>query len=376
VGRTWGPFGLPGEGMSSPGPLAGLILSAGYSSRMGTLKAALPIGDVTVLERAVRLLSGVCDPVVAVLGHRMEELAPLARSSGAAVVENPRYHTGMFSSIQAGVGALADLPVRGLVMLPVDVPLVRPCTVRSLVASYRGQDALVPAFKGKRGHPPVISRGRFGEILAFQGQGGLRSLMDLWEVEELPVLDRHVLMDMDSPEDYRRVLDRLPYMDVPDREECLELLRIMGTPTGVVEHSLKVAEVGLRIGRVLADAGYELDVEAIRSGCLLHDLAKGGRDHEAEGGRILSEMGFTRLGEMVASHRDLPEGASMEAQVLYLADKSVMSTRLVALEERMEAMEARFAGDPPALEAARRRIRRAMGVRALVEEAAGGRFWR
>lgn len=359
------------------GLLGGIVLLGGYSSRMGRFKPAMEIGGLTLVERCVNLLfQAGLSPVVAVVGHNREEAEALAVRAGAIPVFNPHYPSGMFSSVKRGVEALMGEDLAGAFLLPVDIPLVRPCTVKALLdrfcSSHGGLDALIPSFKGLNGHPPVISGDCFGHILSHHGEGGLRALMSGWRVGELAVFDRHVLMDMDTPEDCQAIISRVSRMEVPDREECLELLRIHGTPMGAVEHSKVVAEVGLSIAMAMLRRGVEVRLDLLEAGCLLHDIAKGHKGHEAMGEEILCGLGFQLLGQLVGSHRDLPDRSrTLEAEILFLADKSVSGANVITLEDRMELMRSRFAQDPASLAAAEGRIGLAMDLRRRIEATLG-----
>jgi CTP:molybdopterin cytidylyltransferase MocA len=139
---------------AEPGPasqvkrIAAIILAAGYSSRMGTLKPLLKIGDKTILERAIRLFRelGVED-VIVVVGHGAEHIIPLVHDCGAREVMNAQFKHGMFSSVQAGVNALMPAS-EAFFVLPVDIPLVRSQTIRDLLEAYRGGKSkiVVPCF--------------------------------------------------------------------------------------------------------------------------------------------------------------------------------------------------------------------------------------
>src|SRR5579863_5421681 len=87
--------------------LAAIVLAAGASSRMGSLKPTLVIAGTTALERSVASFrdAGI-DEVMVVLGHRAKELQPLAERCGARSVFNPDFREGMYSSLAAGARAL------------------------------------------------------------------------------------------------------------------------------------------------------------------------------------------------------------------------------------------------------------------------------
>ena len=149
---------VPAEAAESR--IAVIVLAAGYSSRMAKFKPLLPLAGSTALERCIRLFrdAGVCE-VIAVLGHRAEELQPLAERAGARCILNPHFKQGMFSSISAGSRALAGW-VEAAFVLPADIPLVRPHTIRRMASIFvtRREGIVYPVFEGRRGHPPLIER--------------------------------------------------------------------------------------------------------------------------------------------------------------------------------------------------------------------------
>lgn len=352
--------------------LAAVILAAGYSSRMaGGFKPLLPIGGRSALARAIALFreAGVAE-IAVVVGHRAGGLAPLVRREGAACVVNPRYAEGMYSSVVAGIGAL-DPGVEGCFLLPVDVPLVRPFTVRRLAASFRSDRAAVfPTFVGRRGHPPLIGRRLFGEILAGDGEGGVKRVLAAHPeaADEVGVFDAGILLDMDTPEDYARLRARGGRADCPTAEECAAILAEAGTSEATTRHGRAVAGVALRLARAVG-ADADLAVAA----ALLHDLAKGAPDHAEAGARMLAAIGFPEVAWVVAQHGDLAfaGGAPDAAALVYLADKLVREDRRVSLDARFGPALTRFADDPAALTAATRRLKVARAIAAAVEAIAG-----
>jgi hypothetical protein len=98
---------VPAEAVESR--LAAIVLAAGYSSRMAEFKPLLPLAGSTALERCIGLFCAACvAEVIVVLGHRAEELQPLAERAGARCIFNSRFEQGMFSSISAGSRALSS----------------------------------------------------------------------------------------------------------------------------------------------------------------------------------------------------------------------------------------------------------------------------
>jgi molybdenum cofactor cytidylyltransferase len=192
--------------------ISAIILAAGYSKRMGALKPLLKLGDRTVLERVIGLFSGSgIKDVIVVVGHGASQTIPIAHECGAQAVMNRQFDQGMFSSVQEGVRALSA-ESRAFFMLPVDIPLVCPQTIKELLeAYYRGMGKIVfPTFLGKRGHPPLVDTRYRNEILSHSGEGGLRAILRNHEDQsiEIEVADEMILFDLDTPADYEAVLAR------------------------------------------------------------------------------------------------------------------------------------------------------------------------
>ncbi len=192
--------------------IAAIILAAGYSSRMGALKPMLKLGDQTILERAIRLFreSGVED-VIVVVGHGAKETIPIVHDCGARVVMNEQFEQGMFSSVQAGVNELGT-ESEAFFVLPVDIPLFRSQTIRDLLEAYRGGKSkiVVLAFRGKRGHPPLISASYRNEILSYSGADGLRGFFRKHDRDSkrVEVADEMILFDLNTPADYEALVAR------------------------------------------------------------------------------------------------------------------------------------------------------------------------
>jgi molybdenum cofactor cytidylyltransferase len=189
--------------------LAAIVPAAGLSSRSSGFKPLLELGGRTLLYRAVDLFqrAGV-EHVVVVTGHQAERVAGAAVALDALPVFNRDFRAGMFSSVRAGVRALPQ-GCAGFFVLPVDVPLVRPATVRALARSFGEADgeALVPAYHGRPGHPPLIPATFIPAILASNGQGGLRVLLHARGVRHLAVSDQGVLLDVDTDADFARLAE-------------------------------------------------------------------------------------------------------------------------------------------------------------------------
>ena len=188
--------------------ISAIILAAGFSSRMKRFKPLLRIGEKTFAEHAIALFkSAGIGNVVTVVGHLSEKLIPVVKAASSRYVINDRYDNGMYSSIQTGVKALRH-PCDAFFLLPVDIPLVRPATVRQLVDGfYRHAAPSVchPRFESRRGHPPLINAGLVDRILTYNGADGLRGLLRSVEDQaiDITVDDPFIHLDADSDEALR-----------------------------------------------------------------------------------------------------------------------------------------------------------------------------
>lgn len=191
--------------------VAGLILAAGFSSRMGEFKpTALVPGGPMVLVQIRLLLEAGLGRIEVVTGHRHQEIEELLQGHpecGGRVrtVFNPRYPEGMFSSIQAGVQVLSP-DTRAFFVLPSDCPGVRAETLLRLMADFKASpcDAVFPRCNGHRGHPPLLAAHLLPELTAWQGEGGLRAFLCARNTRELAFADPSILNDLDTPEDLAR----------------------------------------------------------------------------------------------------------------------------------------------------------------------------
>jgi len=366
-----------------------VILAGGLSSRMGArFKPLLPLAGgesaLAVVTGAFRR-AGVVD-VIAVTGHRGREVADEAARIGIRAVHNPDYETGMFSTVKAGLAALPS-DCRAVCVTPVDVPLIRPATVKRLLTRLGedgAPDVVYPTFSGERGHPPCLRADIVPQVLAHAGNGGLRQALAPFSFEEIAVPDANILADMDTPDDYAALRALAPRRAIPTPAEAEALLAIEKVPPQGLAHARGVAAVAEALARALNAAGAKLDVPLVKAAALLHDVAKGQRQHEAKerrqheaaGGDLLASLDFDGAAPIVAGHRDcvLADDAPLtEREIVYLADKFVFGRWLVPVAARFGQKLDLFADDPEASAAITRRRENALRVLARVEAQTGAK---
>jgi CTP:molybdopterin cytidylyltransferase MocA len=180
---------------------------------MGRPKATLPIGNDTFLTRIVRTyLDAGVDDVVVVVGHDSESVVASFVGSGlpARFVLNRQYDNGQLSSLIAGLNTIDRPGVVAALVTLVDVPLFSAATARSVLERYRASRAPVvrPTSGHRHGHPYVIDRSLFAELRAADPAGGSKHVVRAHATAagELAVDDEGAFLDVDTPEEYERVI--------------------------------------------------------------------------------------------------------------------------------------------------------------------------
>lgn len=189
-----------------------VVLAAGESRRMGTQKLLLPFGETTVVEAVVRTaLASSVDRALAVLGADRDAVRKKLEPYGVDFAVNEDFAKGMLSSVQAGFKALPTGAEAAVVMLG-DQPFLPARVIDTVIDAYRegGKGIVVPAFRGRRGHPVLIGLVYRDEVLGLDPAEGLRQLMRAHpdDIFEADVEDANILRDMDVPEDYANELKR------------------------------------------------------------------------------------------------------------------------------------------------------------------------
>ena len=192
--------------------VAGIVLAAGTSSRMGRNKLLLPLGQQSVVQRAVgSALAAGLEPVLVVCGHDSERVQAELRGLRCTTVHNPHYAEGLNSSLRAGIAAVPPKAQAALVMLA-DMPFVTADMVRTLAARYREGTArlVVSHYEGVDAPPMLYDRSLFSELLALQGDGCGKRVVKRHKSESLLVSwPASALVDLDVPADVDAALAEL-----------------------------------------------------------------------------------------------------------------------------------------------------------------------
>ncbi len=195
----------------APLRVAAVVLAAGKSRRMGRNKLLLKLGGITVLDRVLSSIDASrVEETFVVLGHRPEDLVTIVDAHAAEAVLNPDYEEGMTSSFKTGLGRVS---VDAAFLCLGDQAVLDPVLMNKMVDTMEADpEALIvsPVHEGRRGHPVLFRNSLFPEIMSL-GQG--KTLKDVVEGHG----DRHLevggdiwcTLDMDTPEDYKRITERL-----------------------------------------------------------------------------------------------------------------------------------------------------------------------
>ena len=193
-----------------PIQVSAILLAAGSSRRMEQLKQLLPLHDKPIIRHCLdNLITSGIENIVAVLGYRGDEVLAAIQEMPVQIVLNENQESEMAESVRIGLRAIAEKSSGVLVCLS-DHPLVSVDTLKSLMQCFleTPDKIIIPLYKGKRGHPTLFPRNVIEEIFE---AGTLRDIIDKnrSRLKFLNVQDEGVILDMDTKEDYERILKKI-----------------------------------------------------------------------------------------------------------------------------------------------------------------------
>jgi len=194
--------------------LAAAILAAGESRRMGRPKALVPFEGLTFVEH---LLQATNHPRVGivrvVLGANAESIQAALELDQEIVVVNQDWQQGQLSSIQSAIRSLPADQTAGLLLCPVDHPLISTQLVSRLIAEFDSDRKLivVPTHQGRRGHPVIFHASLYAELLDASPNVGARQVV--WAhpdaIAEIETDEAGVILNLNDPETMRKALGHL-----------------------------------------------------------------------------------------------------------------------------------------------------------------------
>jgi len=191
--------------------VAGVVLAAGVSSRMGTDKLFLKLGGLSVLRRAVSsAVAAGLEPVLVVVGSGRDKIASELADLECTLIDNIEYASGISSSLRAGITAVPGDATGAVVMLA-DMPFVTAEMLRDLVGRWRKSPApLAISLYGEVPAPPMLyGRILFAELRGWQGVTG-KAMVQRHRAEALAIVwPEAALADLDVPADVERARARI-----------------------------------------------------------------------------------------------------------------------------------------------------------------------
>ncbi|AKJ28151.1 nucleotidyltransferase family protein [Caldimonas brevitalea] len=195
-----------------------VVLAAGAGTRFTghPHKLTQPFANSTVLGTTLAQVKAAGMPLVVVTTPPLQDTLTLwvAREDVVVVPEAPRLRAGapsplgMGYSIAAGVRARGDAP--GWMVLPGDMPLVQPGTLRAVVEGLTHHPIAYAQYRGRRGHPVAFAAELFSELATLTGDVGARRIVARYPSLAVDVHDPGVLMDLDTEDDLQRLREMEP----------------------------------------------------------------------------------------------------------------------------------------------------------------------
>jgi molybdenum cofactor cytidylyltransferase len=187
--------------------ISAIILAAGQSKRMGSPKMLLPWGKQTVIERVIRIfLAAGIEDIVVVTGGAGEQVSRTIEQYPVRTIFNSQYAAEeMLVSLQCGLRVLMPHTEAALIGLG-DQPQIQEETVRMLCEAYAESKSMliVPSFGRRRGHPWLVTRALWAELLAMSSSESPRDFLNrrAAEIQYVDVGTPSILADLDTPSDY------------------------------------------------------------------------------------------------------------------------------------------------------------------------------
>jgi molybdenum cofactor cytidylyltransferase len=185
--------------------VAGIVLAAGTSSRMGRNKMLLTVGGESLLHGAARrAIAGGLSPVIVVLGADAERAAKELNGVPCDIITNPDFASGMASSMRVGLSALPP-SVRAAMILLADMPRVTPEMISALIRRYveTGAPLIISDYEGVTAPPILHDRRLFAELMSMTGDRGGQQVVERHRTDaEVLTWPAAALKDIDQPEDF------------------------------------------------------------------------------------------------------------------------------------------------------------------------------
>jgi len=189
--------------------IAGIIMAAGKSQRMGQPKALMEWKGIPFVRQcALQAITAGLKPIHIIAGQEYEIIQEIVKDLPVQVVQNPDWNEGQSSSLRV---AIKSLPRRigGAVFMLVDQPQIPVALIRRLITEHSStlNPIVLPISCGRRANPVLFDRKTFHSLSSIQGDFGGRMIFSQFPLQNVPWFDETILLDVDTPEDYARLME-------------------------------------------------------------------------------------------------------------------------------------------------------------------------
>ena len=187
--------------------VSAIVLAAGESKRMGTLKQLLPFGGSTIIEQVVNnTLESEVNEIIVVLGHQAKRIASRIAGKPLKIVLNRDYHQGISSSIKCGLNHISKTS-DGVMIFLGDQPLIGKEIINKLVKEFATarHGIVTPVYNMRRGHPVIFAAKYKPELSRLEGDIGAKKVIEAHpeDILEVEVNSESIISDIDTENDYR-----------------------------------------------------------------------------------------------------------------------------------------------------------------------------
>lgn len=180
--------------------IEGIILAAGFSSRIEIFKMGLILNNKTLIEHSIQGMYGICSRIIVVGGYKIKIVKEILKKYPKVdIIFNKNYKKGMFNSVKAGIKYIRS---EKFFLLPGDIPFVKEEVYKKML-SIQG-DIIIPSYKGRKGHPVLIKSSLINEILVEPEESNLKIFLNRKGYNSIEVEDEAILLDIDTLEDYNK----------------------------------------------------------------------------------------------------------------------------------------------------------------------------
>ncbi len=344
-----------------------LVVAGGISSRMNDFKPLMNIGRYSMIETTIMNYKSIgIDDIVVVTGYRANDIQEKLKNYNLCFVNNKDYMTTqMFDSVCLGLNQLINR-VDLIFITPSDSPFVQAFTLKRMSEEMQTNELnfIQPAYLHKNGHPILVSSECAKIILKHDGTMGLKGaiLKITSNYKNMSFADPGIVLDADTEKDYLNLLHYNENKNIPTYDLCKKIQDYFEVTDEVKIHSKKVTEVALHIYQTLYDKGIFLNKNIIVSASMLHDIAKGKKNHDKLGAQWIFDMGYEEVSKIIAEHMNLSSVTDRitEKEVVYLADKLVEDNNLETIEQSFSRKEELYKNNKEVLRIIEKRKEQAM----------------